>query len=130
MYSPITEKLSAFADLKLFYAFGSRVDGTAGPISDYDFAFYTDTKDSKQTFQLKVKLLDLCSRMLKSDDIDMVAMNQTQMPALLYNIVVNGQLLYEVEAYKTEVEPRIWNNYFDFQLQLQKNGLLPHDETA
>ncbi|PIT98570.1 MAG: hypothetical protein COT71_00125 [Candidatus Andersenbacteria bacterium CG10_big_fil_rev_8_21_14_0_10_54_11] len=42
-----------YPEVKLAYAFGSQTDGTAGPMSDYDFAVYLDTREASAIFEIK-----------------------------------------------------------------------------
>lgn len=110
--------------VKLAYLFGSQAKETTGPLSDYDFAVYIDSKNPKEIFEIQSRLLDQLSMYLKTDEIDLVILNQTQSPELKYAIILEGILLHEVKPYIMEIEPRILNEYFDFQMVLKKANLL------
>src|SRR3989304_9620093 len=101
-------------EIKLLYLFGSQVNGKTGPISDIDFAFYADEEDKKKLYELKFVLMDKISRALKTDNIDIVILNLTESPELKYNIIKDGDLIYEKEPFKVIAEPKILNEYFDF----------------
>ena len=109
--------------VKLAYFFGSRARGEEGPMSDYDFAIYTDERNKKKNFELKLELLAELSKILKTDKIDVVIMDNTDKPELKYNIIKEGKLIFEREPYKVIIEPKILNQYFDFRQMLMKFNL-------
>ncbi len=113
-----------YPEIKLAYVFGSRASETEGPLSDYDFAFYLDEKNVKKTFEIKLDLMNELSRILKTDEIDVVILNSAESPELKYNVIKNGKIIFEREPYKVLVEPMILNEYFDFRQELFKNGLV------
>ncbi len=109
--------------VKLAYLFGSRANGTAGPMSDYDFAVYLDEKDSAKRFDIRLNLMSQLSLLLKINDVDVVIINDTESPDLKYDIIKEGKLILEKAPYKLLVEPKILNEYFDFNFSLFKNKL-------
>jgi len=109
--------------IKLVYLFGSRVSGKTGPLSDYDFAVYLDEKDKKKISKIRLELLDKISRVLKTDNIDVVVLNTVESPELKYNIIKEGKLILEKEPFKVIIEPKILTEYFDFRILLLKYNL-------
>lgn len=110
--------------VKLAYLFGSRARGEAGPLSDYDFAVYLDRQmDALAMADLKFKIQSELCLALATNNIDLVVLNTTYSPEVKYNIINEGQLVYEREPFKVLVEPRIMNEYFDFMGGLRKYGL-------
>jgi len=109
--------------IKLVYFFGSKAKRKAGPLSDYDFAFYVEEKDKKRIFELQLKLIKDLTRFLKTDKVDILMLNLIEGPELKYNIIKEGKLIYEKEPYKVLIEPRILNEYFDFRMSLLKYKL-------
>lgn len=109
--------------IKLVYFFGSTVKGKAGPLSDYDLAFYLDEKDEKKMFETKINLAVALSKMLKTDKIDIVILNTVESPELKYNILKEGRLIYKKEPFKVLVEPKILNEYFDFRFFMLRHNL-------
>ncbi len=101
-------------EIKLAYLFGSQVTGNTGEMSDFDFAFYIDEKDTKSLYDLKFILMDEISRTLKTDKVDIVILNLTESPELKYNIIKEGTLFFSEEPFQVLIEPRILNEYFDF----------------
>jgi len=112
-----------YSEVKLVYLFGSQAGGEVSPLSDYDFAIYLDAEDKKRMYDIKLELFVRLSRALKTDRIDIVILNLTELPELKYAIVKHGRLILEVEPYKLIVEPRIMNEYFDFQTGLERYNL-------
>jgi len=112
-----------YTEIKLVYFFGSRVENNAGPLSDYDFAFYLDELDKKKMFKIKFELQDKISRALGTDKVDVVILNITESPELKYSIIKNGKLIYEKEPYRIMAEPKILNEYFDFHTLLLRHNL-------
>ncbi len=115
--------LAGHSDIKLAYLFGSQATGEAGPMSDYDFAIYLDSKDVQAAYDLRFKLMDELGRLLKSDKIDVVVLDTLEHSELKFNIIKDGILLLEVEPHKVVLEPKIMNEYFDFRMSLERNGL-------
>ncbi|MBU1292035.1 nucleotidyltransferase domain-containing protein [Patescibacteria group bacterium] len=119
----LNEIFKDFPKVKLVYFFGSRAENNASPLSDYDFAIYLDEKDKKKMFEIKIKVQNKIVDILKTDKVDVVILNTTQSPDLKYDVIKNGQLIFEKEPFKLTVEPKILNEYFDFNLMLLKHGL-------
>lgn len=112
-----------YPKIKLVYLFGSRARKEEGPLSDYDFAIYLDERNQKKMFSLKLDLRDKISRLLKTDKTDVVIINSSEGPELKYNIIKDGELIFEKEPFRVIVEPRILNEYFDFMTTLRKYNL-------
>lgn len=117
-----------FPAIKLVYFFGSMASGQAGPLSDYDFAVYfdlkkSDEKDREQMFDIKFKLMDELSRVLKTDKVDVAILNLAEEPEFRYNVIKNGKLIYDQEPFRVLIEPKILNEYFDFRYFMQKYDL-------
>lgn len=108
---PIFEK---YPEVKLAYLFGSRATGNIGPLSDYDFAVYLDEKDSLKRFDVRLKLVADVSLKLKTDNVDLIVLNDLDEPELKYNIIKDGILILEKTPFKVLVEPMIMMEYFDF----------------
>lgn len=112
-----------YPEVKLAYLFGSRVTGKIGPLSDYDFAVYLDERDAAKRFDIRLKLMSDISMAIKTDDVDLVVLNDLDEPELKYNIISEGILLLEKEPFKVLIEPRILNEYFDFHDLLLRHNL-------
>jgi len=119
----LTKLFRKYPAIKLAYLFGSRADGSSGPMSDYDFGFYLKEMDPKKRFDLKLRVMADLGKMLQTDAVDVVILNDTYNTELKYNIVHDGKLLYSQGSFQLEVEPKILNEYFDFRFTMQKYGL-------
>lgn len=113
---------SKFPQIKLAYLFGSRAAGNYGPMSDYDFAFYLEEKNPVKRFEIRLNLDTAISNLLKTNDVDIVIINDSKMPELNYEII-NGKLIYEKEPYRIIIEPQIVSKFIDFSDLLLKYGL-------
>lgn len=119
----IRQLFNNFPVVKLAYLFGSQVKGNTGPLSDYDFALYLDEKRKKQRFNKRLELMGELSKLLGTDKIDVLILNDTESPELKYQIITEGKLIHEKEPFKVLIEPNILNEYFDFYATLKKYGL-------
>lgn len=119
----IQELAKKYPAIKLAYLFGSRARGDAGPMSDYDFAFYLEEPKKTVRNDLQVDLIGELTSSLKTDAVDVVILNDLDKPEMRYQIITEGKLLYEEEPYSLTVEPQILNDYFDFREGLRRNHL-------
>lgn len=119
----LTNIFKLYPQVKLVYFFGSRAKDKYGPLSDYDFAAYLSEKDKQERFNIRLSLMGKLSHALKTDAVDVVVLNDISSPELKYSIVKEGRVIYEEEPYKVFLEPRIFNDYFDFMYGLRKYGL-------
>ena len=113
----------SYPEIKLVYFFGSKSKGESGPMSDYDFAFYLAENNKEKVFKTKFSLQDKLGLIFKTDKIDAVALDVAQSPELKFNIIKDGELIYEKEPYRVLLEPKILNEYFDFHDMLLRHGL-------
>lgn len=90
-------KVKAFIEeqesVRVAYLFGSYAKCKAGPLSDFDIAVLLERHlDKQESFNLKLKLINGISSILKTDKLDIVVMNNA--PLLLnYNIIREGRVL-------------------------------------
>lgn len=119
----LKKALKKMPSVKLGYLFGSRANNQSGPTSDYDFAFYIDEKDAVKRFDVKTLLQERITKLLRTDKVDVVILNDVKSPELKYNIIKDSVLFYEKEPFKVLIEPRVMNEYFDFHSSLVKYGL-------
>jgi len=67
--------------------------------------------------------MDQISRLLKSDKVDVVLLNEVASPEMKYLVISTGRLIFEREPYKVLVEPKILHEYFDFREMLLRYKL-------
>lgn len=122
-YFDTKEIFSQYPEIKLVYLFGSQSDGKAGPMSDYDFAVYFDEKTtSLKRSEIKIKLITDLMKKLKTNNIDIVSLNDVSDPLLKFEIISKRKVLYEKEPYRIKIEPMILSQYFDFYTFLDKKS--------
>lgn len=99
-------------DVLLAYLFGSRIDNTVGPLSDYDFGVFCDHTADQTT--LRARLYHSLANELGTEAVDVIILNNAPIE-LAFSIVSYGHLLYERDV-KTRVdyEARIMGLYFDY----------------
>jgi predicted nucleotidyltransferase len=124
--------LQSYESIGLAYLFGSRaVDNLGvdnfGELSDIDFAVFLSPYKAASIPEFKLDLLTKLSDLFNTDKIDLVIINDSEFPELKFNIIYFGKLVYEVEPYKVEVEPKIYNEYFDFKKSLELAGISKND---
>lgn len=118
----LIEKLKADSDISAVYLFGSRAEGRQNINSDIDIAalLAADFPQSKY-FEKKLALLALASAELRTDEVDLVILNQAP-PSLVYQVFSMGKLLFEKEGQKkwrVSFQARAYDRYFDF-MQVEK----------
>ena len=113
----LVERLRIDGDIINLYLFGSYAEGKQTPVSDIDLAVLLD-RDFPLSgyFNKKLELLSLITSLLKTDEVDLVILNQAP-PVLSYRILGKGRLLFEKEAGKGQrvsFQVRTYDLYFDF----------------
>lgn len=116
-----------YPQIKLVYFFGSRAKNKAKETSDYDFAFYLEEENKKERFNLRIILIKELIDALSTNQIDVLILNDLEMPELKFQIISKGKLIYEKEPYRVLIEPKIMTEYFDFSLSLSKYNLTRND---
>lgn len=117
---PLFEK---HRDVGLVYLFGSHARGEAGRSSDVDIAVYFNQKDPVKRHNLLFQIAGDVSQSLKTDNVDIVSLNDLESPLLKFRIIKEGNILFEKEPFRVLVEPKILNDYFDFADGLRRYGL-------
>lgn len=118
-YIPLLiERLRIDGDIVNLYLFGSYAEGKQTSVSDIDLAVLLD-RDFPQSgyFAKKLELLSLITSLLKTDEVDLVILNQAP-PVLSYRILSKGRLLFEKETGKGQrvsFQVRTYDRYFDFK---------------
>lgn len=100
--------------VRVAYLFGSYAKGKVGPLSDVDIAVLLDGRlDKQERFDLRLRLINGISSILKTDKLDVVVMNNA--PLLLnYNIISQGRILdSKDEVERVMFETHILSRYLD-----------------
>lgn len=99
------------------YLFGSQATGKTNRESDYDIAVYISSKLSEEKlFQKRLKLIAEVSKIIKSDNLDLVILNTVRSPFFRFVIIKEGDLIFEkdIEA-RIDLELKIIQEYEDYK---------------
>ena len=110
----VVEILSKQERVKLAYLFGSVARGKEGKLSDLDLAVFLDKSLSKkERFNLQIALISEISSILKTDNVDLVVMNDASL-SLNYEIIKsNHPLFVRDKIQKIDLEHKILSRYLD-----------------
>jgi predicted nucleotidyltransferase len=111
-------------EVRLVYLFGSRVEDSAGPLSDYDFGILFDGE--KFSPSLVAEVAHALSKVLETDRVDVVPLNRAPIE-LGYTVISQGELIYESDtATRVECEAYILGVYGDYLpvLRAQRSDIL------
>jgi predicted nucleotidyltransferase len=112
----VMEMLSSFLNMQDFvraaYMFGSVAEGRQGPMSDIDVAVFMDKKlGKKERSKKKIFLINKICSILKTDNVDLVVMNDASL-LLNYNIIKQGKVL-KTGKERVFLETRLMCDYLD-----------------
>lgn len=114
----LTERMSMDKDVVAFYLFGSYAAGKQTPASDIDLAVLLDMDfPAERYFEKKLDLLSMSASSLKTDEVDLIILNQTP-PFLAYRVLSKGRLLFERgdrKRQRVNFQVRTFDRYFDFE---------------
>lgn len=107
--------------VKVAYLFGSTVRGEANCLSDTDIAVLFDESLSKnEAFDLQLKLIDELTTLLKTNNVDLVTLNNSPL-LLTYNAIRNGIILKSDEPVRVRFETKIMSRYLDEQYHIKRH---------
>jgi hypothetical protein len=89
--SQLIKALQQDKDILFAYLFGSYGKGKPNSLSDIDLAVYFKNRD--HLTDKKIHLFLLVSKILKTDEIDIVLLNEST-PLLVHSIMQTGKLLF------------------------------------
>ncbi len=104
--------------INTFYVFGSQATGKTTRLSDYDFAVLLDDKVPAEKYgDYQIKIISELLRLVKSDHIDLVILNNKKISLLLkYNVIKDGKILFEKNKNKrVNLEVNILRRWLDWQ---------------
>ena len=114
---------ASYPQIKLVYLFGSAARQDMGPMSDFDFAVFLGSRDTTEAARIRFQLMGDLSRILGTDNVDVIILDTVKSPELKYNVIREGELIFEKEPFRVIFEPSILNEYFDFSAMLRKHYL-------
>lgn len=117
----LTNFFRSIDSVNFAYLFGSTVRGDTNELSDVDIAVMLDESLSKKDmFNEELDLISELTCVLKSDNIDLVVLNDA--PLLLkYNIIKNGHVLKSDETKRIAFETGIMSRYLDEQYYIKRH---------
>jgi len=115
----VTNVLKKDKNIVFAILFGSYARGDYFKFSDIDVAVYLK-KCSKNTLKYELQLASELSKALKTDNLDIVILNEAP-PALKYEIMVDGELLFtrDEDLYCFFYSYAL-REFFDFKYHLQQ----------
>lgn len=113
---PLFEKLKSILgsdpEIVFAYCFGSYGKGRPHPLSDVDIALYLSA-EVRDTFAKKLKLQEILSKILLTDEIDLVILNDAPV-SLAIEVLRSGKLLASSDEEKRcDFEVRVMKEYLD-----------------
>lgn len=98
MFDELAQTLSGFQPRVLFaYVFGSSGTAMENSLSDLDVAVYLDTEAGLIELNHRLAFYAEISRVTKRNDIDVVILNTCANQLLVYDIMINGRLIYDAD---------------------------------
>jgi predicted nucleotidyltransferase len=113
-YNQLIDCLSKQEHVRLAYLFGSVAKGKAGKLSDIDIAVLLDESlNKKQRFDLQLELISDISKLLKTDKIDLVVINEAPLSLKFEIIKANYPLFIRDKIEKIDFEQMVMSRYLD-----------------
>ncbi len=114
--SKLVKFLSKQGYVRLAYLFGSVARGEDEKLSDVDVAvLLDDSLDKKEKFYLQLELISGITEILKTDEVDLVVINDAPL-SLNYEIIkANCPIFVRDEAEKIDFEHGVLSKYLDMR---------------
>ncbi len=113
-YNRLADFFSTQEHVRLAYLFGSVAKGKAGKLSDVDIAVLLDESlNKKQRFDLQLELISDISKLLKTDKIDLVVINEAPLSLKFEIIKANYPLFIRDRMEKIDFEQMVMSRYLD-----------------
>lgn len=113
-YNRLADFFSKQEHVRLAYLFGSVAKGKAGKLSDIDIAVLLDESlNKKQRFDLQLELISDISELLKTDNIDLVVINEAPLSLKFEIIKANYPLFVRDRMEKIDFEQMVMSRYLD-----------------
>ena len=114
----LAERLQKEKDVIFAYLFGSRARGKATALSDVDIALFLE--ETAISPDRKLELIELLMDVLKTDEIDLVILNDAT-PSIVHSVVRDGKLLFSRdEKRRIEFIARAQKEYMDMEYYWRK----------
>lgn len=114
--------LSGVKGVKLAYLFGSTARGESNCLSDIDIAVLFDNALlRKEAFDPQVELISELTCLLKTDNVDLVVLNDSPL-LLTYNIIREGIILKSDEPLRVKFETKMMSRYLDERYHIERHA--------
>lgn len=114
--------LSGVGSVKLAYLFGSTARGESNCLSDIDIAvLFDDALLRKESFDPQVELISELTCLLKTDNVDLVVLNDSPL-LLTYNIIREGIILKSDEPLRVKFETKMMSRYLDERYHIERHA--------
>lgn len=121
MEKKLSEFFSKEDSVVLAYLFGSIARGEANCLSDIDIAVFFDKNlTKKEAFDLQLRLIVDLGDLLKTNNVDLVILNDSPL-LLTFNIILDGIILKSEERERVHFETRIMSRYYDEQYYIDRH---------
>jgi predicted nucleotidyltransferase len=112
---------SSKARVVLAYLFGSTIRGEANCLSDIDIAvLFDNTLTKKEAFDLQLQLIVDLGDLLKTNDVDLVVLNNSPL-LLTFNVIRDGIILKSNEQERVHFETKTMSRYYDEQYYIERH---------
>jgi len=122
MIETLKHAITGFKPRILFaYMFGSAGTEEQNARSDVDIAVYFDLNDADVELDHKLSLYADLSRIMGRNDVDVVVLNTCTNQMLLYDIMINGRLVYDADSEARAIfEQSALHSAIDFKEQRER----------
>lgn len=119
IFPSLAKQLTKEEDILFAYISGSYGRGKEGPLSDIDIAVYL-AENTEEYFARKIALNNLITEVLKTDEVDIIILNEVNQE-IAFNLIRDGTLLFSKdEAKRIAFEVKIMRGYQDFGYYREK----------
>ena len=118
----LSEFFSSVDSVTVAYLFGSTVRGETNGLSDIDIAvLFDETLTKKEAFDLQLELIGELGSLLKTNNVDLVILNDSPL-LLTYNVIRYGIVLNSEERVRIKFETKIMSRFLDEQYHIKRHA--------
>ncbi len=118
----LSEFFSSVDSVTVAYLFGSTVRGETNGLSDIDIAvLFDETLTKKEAFDLQLELIGELGSLLKTNNVDLVILNDSPL-LLTYNVIRYGIVLKSEERVRIKFETKIMSRFLDEQYHIKRHA--------
>ena len=111
--------------VELVYLFGSQTTKQTTPLSDYDFGIlFQQNIDKSKSFDLKLEYMGQLAKILRTDKVDVVDLNQAPLTLLYSTIAPRYDIYVKSEDKRIDFEHKILSQYLDRLYYIRRHSLI------